>query len=123
VTKTLCRAQKAIKSMVSSNAPTLVSWYVYRQQAIVFGRNHMSEETTQAAEAIRTIWQGNPSTMAELDEECNPNKVCRNMKDVTYEGFGEEGTDVASAWKAKLAREGKLATGASIADLVFGTKN
>jgi len=123
VTKTLCRAQKAIKSMVSSNAPTLVSWYVYRQQAIVFGRNHMSEETTQAAEAIRTIWQGNPSTMAELDEECNPNKVCRNMKDVTYEGFGDEGTDVASAWKAKLAREGKLATGGSIADLVFGTKN
>jgi hypothetical protein len=109
--------------MDSSNAPTLLSWYVYKQQAIVFGRNHMSEETTQAAEAIRTIWQGNPSTMAELDEECNPNKVCRNMKDVSYEGFGDEGTDVATAWKAKLAREGKLATGSSIADLVFGTKN
>ena len=83
----------------------------------------MSEETTQAAEAIRTIWQGNPSTMAELDDECNPNKVCRNMKDVTYEGFGDEGTDVATAWKAKLALEGKLATGGTIADLVFGNSN
>jgi len=50
----------------------------------------MSEETTQAAEAIRSIWQGNPATMAELDDECNPNKVCRNMKDVSYDGFGDE---------------------------------
>jgi hypothetical protein len=83
----------------------------------------MSEETTQAAEAIRSIWQGNPATMAELDDECNPNTVCRNMKDVTYEGFGDEGTDVATSWKAKLAREGKLATGGTIADLVFGNKN
>ena len=80
----------------------------------------MSEETTQAAEAIRSIWQGNPATMAELDDESNPNKVCRNMKDVTYEGFGDEGTDDATSWKAKLAREGKLATVASIADIVFG---
>jgi hypothetical protein len=101
----------------------MVTWYVYMQQAIVFGRNHMSEETTQAAEAIRSIWQGNPATMAELDDECNPNKVCRNMKDVTYDGFGDEGTDVATAWKAKLAREGKLATGGSISDLVFGNSN
>jgi hypothetical protein len=45
------------------------------------------------------------------------------MKDVSYDGFGDEGTDVATAWKAKLAREGKLATGGSISDLVFGNSN
>ena len=83
----------------------------------------MSEETATAAEAIKSIWQANPATMAELDEECNPNKVCRNMKDVTYEGFGEEGTSVATAWKAKLAREGKLASGGSIGDLILGQQN
>ena len=83
----------------------------------------MSEETAVAADAIKSIWQSNPSTMAELDDECNPNKVCRNMKDVTYEGFGEEGTSVATAWKAKLAREGKLATGGSIGDLILGQQN
>ncbi|CAB4342248.1 MAG: hypothetical protein F2839_05695 [Actinobacteria bacterium] len=45
------------------------------------------------------------------------------MKEVTFEGFGEEGDDVASAWKAKLAREGKLATGNTIADLVLGQQS
>ncbi len=83
----------------------------------------MSQESQEAGEALRNIWQGNPANLVELDEECNPNKACRNMKDVNYEGFGGEGVDVATAWKAKLAREGKLATGGSIADLVFGNSN
>lgn len=83
----------------------------------------MTQSSEQAAEVMKAVWQGNPGTMAELDDECNPNKVCRNMKDVTYDGFGDDGESVASAWKAKLAREGKLATGGSIADLIFGSQN
>ena len=84
----------------------------------------MSESINQAGEVLRSIWQQQPDQLVELDEECNPNKVCRNMKDVTFEGFGgEDGESVASAWKAKLAREGKLATGGSIADLVMGNQN
>ncbi|CAB4344539.1 MAG: hypothetical protein F2839_07055 [Actinobacteria bacterium] len=83
----------------------------------------MSQVQDNAGEVLRSIWQGNPEQMVELDDECNPNKVCRNMKEVTFEGFGEEGDDVASAWKAKLAREGKLATGNTIADLVLGQQS
>ena len=83
----------------------------------------MTQNIEQAAEVLKSVWQGNPGTMAELDDECNPNKVCRNMKDVTYDGFGEEGESVAAAWKAKLAREGKLAAGGSIGDLILGSQN
>ena len=83
----------------------------------------MSVESDLARQALSSIWQAQGEKMEELDEECNPNKVCRNMKDVTYEGFGEEGTSVATAWKAKLAREGKLASGGSIGDLILGQQN
>ena len=79
----------------------------------------MSHESDQAAEALRTIWQGNPGTANEFDEECSPNKVCRNMKDVSFGGFAEDGVDLGTAWRSKLAREGKL-SGASLADLVMG---
>ena len=83
----------------------------------------MSNNAGEAGDVLRTIWQQHPEQLLEFDEECNPNKVCRNMKDVTFEGFGDDGDNVAAAWKAKLAREGKLATGGTIADLVFGNSN
>ena len=79
----------------------------------------MSQESDQAADALRTIWQGNPGTANEFDEECSPNKVCRNMKDVSFDGFAEDGVDLGTAWRSKLARAGKL-SGASLADLVMG---
>ncbi|MFM8352314.1 MAG: hypothetical protein ACKN9D_14770 [Actinomycetales bacterium] len=41
------------------------------------------------------------------------------MKDVTFDGFAEDGVDLGTAWRNKLAREGKL-TGAPVSDLVFG---
>jgi hypothetical protein len=41
------------------------------------------------------------------------------MKDVSFDGFAEEGVDMATAWKNKLAREGKLGS-ASLGDLVLG---
>ena len=43
------------------------------------------------------------------------------MRDITFEGFAESGTDISTAWKAVLAREGKLTPGAeTIRDLVLG---
>ena len=82
----------------------------------------MSEASDNAGEVLRHIWQGVPDQIAELDAECGPTKACRNMKDVTFDGFAEEGVDMATAWKNKLAREGKLG-GGSLADLVFGNTN
>lgn len=73
----------------------------------------MSSVNENSAEVLRTVWQGTPGALQELDDECNPNKACRNMKEVNFDGFGEEGVPVAEAWRNKLEREGKR-TGQSI---------
>ena len=78
----------------------------------------MSVESDLARQALSSIWQAQGEKMEELDEECNPNKVCRNMKEVTFEGFADEGKDLATAWRETLIREGKFTTGGSIGDLV-----
>ncbi len=82
----------------------------------------MSAERDQAAASLRSIWQAEDSAVPDLDAECSPTKVCRNMKDVSFEGFAEEGGDIATAWRNTLAREGKLGSG-TVADLVFGDGN
>lgn len=81
----------------------------------------MSDDIS-TADALRAVWQGTPGHLEELDAECGPTKACRNMKDVTFDGFAEDGVDLATAWKRKLEREGKLGN-SSIADLVFGNSN
>ncbi|MGI9196485.1 MAG: hypothetical protein ACR2KE_03385 [Candidatus Nanopelagicales bacterium] len=83
----------------------------------------MSAESEAAAGMLRSVWQQAPEAVAEIDAECSPTKACRNMKDITFDGFAEEeGADLATAWRNTLAREGKLGTG-SVADLVFGDSN
>jgi hypothetical protein len=43
------------------------------------------------------------------------------MKDVTFDGYAEPGSDLGTAWRAKLEREGKLsASGGSLRELVLG---
>ena len=76
---------------------------------------------TDALDVLRTVWnaQGDPSDA--LDDDCSPTKVCKNMKGVSFDGFAEPGSDLRTAWRDRLAREGKLnATGGSIRDLVLG---
>lgn len=75
------------------------------------------DETT--ADVLQSVW-----TVAHdhaLDEDCSPTKSCRNMKGVTFDGYAEPGSDIGAAWRAKLAREGKLsASEGSVRDLVLG---
>ena len=80
----------------------------------------MPTESDDAAQALRAVWQGTPGALEELDAECSPTKACRNMQDITFDGFAEEGVDLATAWRNTLAREGKLGSG-TVADLVFGS--
>lgn len=65
---------------------------------------------------LRSIWQRGAAA-ADLDDACSPTKVCRNMKDVTFEGYAEDGGDIRAAWRNTLARDGKL-SGSSVADLI-----
>ena len=82
----------------------------------------MSDNTQEPVDVLRTVWQGTPGAMQDLEAECSPTKACRNMKDITFDGYAEEGGDVRTAWRNTLAAEGKLG-GGSVADLVFGNQD
>ncbi len=74
-----------------------------------------------ALEVLRSVWAARDQGSADLDEDCSPTKNCKNMRDITFDGYAEPGSDLAGAWREKLAREGKLSTsGGSIRDLVLG---
>lgn len=78
-------------------------------------------QSDEAVEVLRAIWAAEAQGAEDLDETVGSQKVCRNMKDVTFDGFAEPGSDLREAWRDKLAREGKLSTtGSSIRDLVLG---
>ena len=82
----------------------------------------MTDQPADAVEVLRSVWAVSGATAADLDEDCGPTKSCRNMKDVSFDGFAEPGTDLREAWRRRLEREGKLSpSGASIRDLVFGS--
>jgi hypothetical protein len=82
----------------------------------------MGDHADDALDVLRAVWAADESGRAELDEDCGPTKSCRNMRDVTFDGYAEPGTDLSGAWREKLAREGKLrAPGESIRDLVLGS--
>lgn len=80
----------------------------------------MNDQQSPSAPVLRSIWTTDEQRAA-FDEECGPTKTCRNMKDVTFDGMAEPGSDLSSAWRDLLAREGKLGSGgATIRDLVLG---
>ena len=81
----------------------------------------MTAQDDTTAEALQSVWMVNHDHF-DLDEDCSPTKPCRNMKGVSFDGYAEPGTDVAAAWRAHLASEGKLtSTGGTIRDLVLGS--
>lgn len=73
-----------------------------------------------SGDMLQSVWMVSHEHF-ELDEDCSPTKPCRNMKGVTFEGYAEEGIDIGTAWRAQLAREGKLVESTStIRELVLG---
>ena len=81
----------------------------------------MAYEPDEAVDVLRSVWTADGQRSEDLDEACGPTKSCKNMKGVTFDGLAEPGSDLGSAWREKLRREGKLGTaGGSIRDLVMG---
>ncbi len=79
-----------------------------------------TEMSTEMSRVLRGLWDGEGSSREEVEAACGVTKVCRNMKDVTFDGMAEPGTDLGAAWREKLRREGKLHEGStSLGDLVF----
>jgi hypothetical protein len=81
----------------------------------------MSAEHEEALEVLRAVWRGNGQAAADLAAEADSGTSCKKMADVSFDDFGADGADLAAAWRAALAREGKLRPSAgSISDLVLG---
>jgi hypothetical protein len=81
----------------------------------------MSAESARALEVLREIWRRTGQTPEGLDDGPDA-KTCRRMADagVGFDNFGaSEGADPAAAWRAMLARDGKLTPGGSVRDLVL----
>jgi hypothetical protein len=82
----------------------------------------MAYQPDEAVDVLRAVWSADERSRDELDEACGPTKTCKNMKDVTFDGMAEPGSDLGAAWREKLRREGKLGpAGRSIKDLVLGS--
>ena len=75
----------------------------------------------EALDVLRGVWSAQGQTSADLDEDCGT-KSCKRMADVGFDGMAAEDEDLRTAWRDRLAREGKLAAaGGSIRDLVLGS--
>jgi hypothetical protein len=84
----------------------------------------MAYQPDEAVEVLRTVWAADGQSAADLDDDCGPTKNCKNMKEVTFDGMAEPGSDLGSAWRERLRREGKLSTASgSIRDLVLGSSS
>jgi hypothetical protein len=78
----------------------------------------MGGDTEQALGVLREIWAARGQTVAE--ESCGTDRSCKKMADVGFDGLAGDGGDLRAAWRAQLAREGKLDPGAgSVRDLVL----
>ncbi|GAA1796147.1 hypothetical protein HC028_23340 [Planosporangium flavigriseum] len=81
----------------------------------------MTHQPDDAVDVLRAVWAAEGQRSEDLDEVGGSTKPCRNMKDVSFDGMAESGSDLRVAWRERLRREGKLRpSGSSIRDLVLG---
>jgi hypothetical protein len=81
----------------------------------------MSSEPNEALDVLREVWSAQEQDSASLEEACGTSKGCKRMSEVGFDGLAGPDGDLRAAWKAQLAREGKLnAEAGSIRDLVLG---
>jgi len=80
----------------------------------------MSDQPDDALGVLRGIWAAQGQTSADLDDDCGT-KSCKRMADINFDGLAGEDEDLRTAWRSRLAREGKLnPAGGTVADLVQG---
>jgi len=89
----------------------------------------MSGNTEEVLEVLREVWSARGQTAEDVEEACGTalttGKSCKRMSDVGFDGLADETDgDLRLAWRAQLAREGKLNqdTG-SVRDLVLGSES
>jgi hypothetical protein len=83
------------------------------------------DQPEETVEVLRGVWSANGQSVADLDEAFGEQKACKRMADVNFDGYSEssEGNDLREAWRHTLERDGKLKSGGSVRDLVFGPQD
>jgi hypothetical protein len=80
----------------------------------------MTADHEEALEVLRAVWRGTGQVAADL-AAADSGKSCKKMADVSFDDFADGSEDLAAAWRATLAREGKLRTeAATVRDIVLG---
>jgi hypothetical protein len=80
----------------------------------------MNQESDAALDVLRGIWTAQDQADG-FDEACGTTKSCKSMANVGFDALAGEDGDLQAAWRAKLAREGKLNPEvSSVRDLVLG---
>jgi hypothetical protein len=87
----------------------------------------MTTENTTPLGVLRGVWTAQAQSVTSLDDLDDP-KVCKRTEGLDFGSFGDaegvgSGGDLRTAWRSKLAREGKLVAGpdaVSIRKLVLG---
>ena len=55
----------------------------------------MTESDPNPKHVLRSIWTEHADGELEIDADCSPTKQCRNMRDITFEGFAARPHNVA----------------------------
>jgi hypothetical protein len=81
----------------------------------------MGGKQEEVLDVLREVWSAQGQTAEDVEEACGPTRACKKMADVGFDGLAEETDgDLRAAWRAQLAREGKLNPDAgSVRDLVL----
>jgi hypothetical protein len=56
----------------------------------------MTNQPNDAVEVLRTVWSAEPTTSDDL-EALPVAKACKNMKDISFDGMAEPGSDLRQA--------------------------
>jgi len=85
----------------------------------------MGGNSEEVLGVLREVWSAQGQSAEDIEEACGTTRSCQKMADVGFDGLAEETDgDLRLAWRAQLAREGKLNPGAgSVRDLVLGSES
>ena len=82
----------------------------------------MGAQQDEALEVLRAVWRGQGQDAGDVADDESGGKSCKRMTDVGFDDFAGGETERSTAWRAMLAREGKLRPSAdSIKDIVLGS--
>lgn len=68
----------------------------------------MGAERDEALDILRAVWRGQGQGAGDLADDESGGRSCKRMTDVGFDEFAGGETERSAAWRAMLAREGKL---------------